>query len=150
VEVQALLTDYQRDRLTGKLGSLRITQKSGKYIAQIAADIPTQYLDAEKTMGVDLGLKIPAVAVVEGGKTKFFGNGRQNKYVKRKHRSVRRKLGKLKKLSAIRKRHDKEQRWMKDQDHKMSRQIVNFAKENHVSTITRGTFWHSPDGKNKP
>ena len=42
---------------------------------------------------------------------------------------------KLKKLNAIRKRHNKEQRWMKDQDHKISRRIVNFAKENHVSTI---------------
>jgi len=135
IKVQAILTGYQRERLTGKLGSLRITQKSGKYIAQIAAEVSEQQVEADKIMGVDLGLKIPAVAVVEDGKTRFFGNGRQNKYVKRKHRSVRRKLGKLKKLKAIQKRHDKEQRWMKDQDHKISRQIINFAKENDVSTI---------------
>ena len=75
------------------------------------------------------------VAVSDNGKVKFFGNGRQNKFVKRKHRSARRKLGKLKKLTAIRKRDNKEQRWMKDQDHKASRQLVNFAKENNVSTI---------------
>jgi molecular chaperone DnaK (HSP70) len=54
-------------------------------------------------MGVDLGLKNPAVAVVEDGKTKFIGNGRQNKFIKSKNRSVRRKLGKLKKLKIIKK-----------------------------------------------
>lgn len=30
---------------------------------------------------------------------------------------------------------DKEQRWMKDKDHKISRQIVNFAVSNQVSVI---------------
>ncbi|WP_318036641.1 transposase [Dethiobacter alkaliphilus] len=135
IAVNAVLTEYQLNKLTGKLGSLRITEKSGKYIAQIAVDAVEEHTDADKTMGVDVGLKIPAVAVVEGGKTKFFGNGRQNKFIKRKHRSTRRKLGQLKKLSAIRKRHDKEQRWMKDQDHKVSRQIINFAKEHNVGTI---------------
>ena len=135
IEVKANLTDYQRERLTGKLGTLRITQKSGKYIAQIAVELSEQQSRSGKIMGVDLGLKVPAVVVIEGGKTKFVGNGRQNKFIKRKHRCVRRKLGRLKKLKAIKKRHDKEQRWMKDQDHKISRQIVNFAKENNVAVI---------------
>jgi len=135
LEIEAILTNYQQERLIGKLGSLRITQKSGKYIAQIAVEATEQPNKADKIMGVDLGLKVPAVAATESGKTKFFGNGIQNKFIKRKHRSVRRKLGKLKKLAAIRKRHDKEQRWMKDQDHKISRQVVNFAKGNNVAII---------------
>lgn len=135
VEVRAILTDYQQKRLTSKLGSLRISQKSGKYIAQIAIEASESKATGNQTMGVDLGLKIPAVAVIQNGKTKFFGNGRQNKFIKRKHRSVRRKLGQLKKLDAIRKRHDKEQRWMKDQDHKISRQIINFAQNNNVAII---------------
>jgi len=41
------------------------------------------------------------VAVTEKGKTIFCGNGRQNKYTKRRHRSLRKKLGKLKKAVAI-------------------------------------------------
>jgi IS605 OrfB family transposase len=135
ISVKAIFTDYQKNLLANKLGTLRITQKTGKYIAQIAVQAPEPETTGVQAMGVDLGLKIPAVAVTETGKTKFFGNGRQNKFIKRKHRSVRRKLGKLKKLDAIRKRHNKEQRWMKDQDHKISRQIVNFATENSVSTI---------------
>lgn len=135
LHVPILLTDYQKQLLGNKPGTLRISQKSGKFIAQIAVDVPQAVSYGSHVMGVDLGLKIPAAAVTECGKTKFFGNGRQNKFVKRRYRSLRRKLGKLKKLNALRKRNNKEQRWMKDQDHKVSCQIVNFAKENHVATI---------------
>ena len=86
-------------------------------------------------MGIDLGLKVPAVAITDNNKVKFFGNGRQNKYMKRKYKSQRRRLGKLKKLSVIKKFNNKEQRYMKDQDHKISRHIVDFAQKNKISTI---------------
>jgi IS605 OrfB family transposase len=118
-----------------RLGTLRITKKANKWIAQISVTIPTTQGTGLKVMGVDLGLKVPAVAVTDDEKVQFFGNGRQNKYIKRKFRSERKALGKKKKLNAIRSSKDKEQRWMKDQDHKVSRAIVNFAKENKVSVI---------------
>lgn len=86
-------------------------------------------------MGVDLGLRIPAVCVTDTGKVRFSGNGRKNKYLKRKFRSDRKRLGKAKKLNAIRKSQNKEQRIMRDIDHKISREIVNFAKDNHVAVI---------------
>ena len=54
---------------------------------------------------------------------------------KRKFRSVRKKLAEKKKLNAIRKINNKEQRWMEDKDHKVSRAIVNFAIENKISVI---------------
>ncbi|MNE68555.1 putative transposase DNA-binding domain protein [compost metagenome] len=44
-------------------------------------------------------------------------------------------MGKLKKLSAIRKQENKEHRYMKDQNHKISRKIVNMAIEEQVSVI---------------
>ena len=135
IMVKTIVADYQSNLLSNKLGTLRITKKSGKYIAQIAANIEPVQSVGINVMGIDLGLKIPAVAVTETGKTKFFGNGRQNKYFKRKNRSIRKKLGKLKKLKAIKKLDNKEQRWMNDKDHKISRQLVNFAKDNNVSTI---------------
>jgi putative transposase len=135
IVVKAVITDYQANMLTNKLGTLRITKKLGKYIAQIAVDVEPIQSNGRIVMGIDLGLKIPAVSVVENGKTKFCGNGRQNKYLKRKHRATRKKLGKLKKQKAINKLNNKEQRWMQDTDHKVSRQLVNFAKENNVSII---------------
>jgi len=136
IRVKANLTEWQRQHLQNKLGTLRITKKSEKWIAQIAVDVkekPIQHTPV--VMGVDLGLKVPAVAVTNNGKTRFFGNGRHNKYIRRKYKVLRQQLGKAKQLKKIKQIGNKEQRWMKDQDHKTSRQIVNFAKENHVSVI---------------
>ncbi|MGE7947422.1 RNA-guided endonuclease TnpB family protein [Lysinibacillus sp. NPDC093688] len=136
--IRALLVDKDNrnfDLLKHKLGTLRITKKANKWIAQISVTIPTSEKTGTKIMGVDLGLKVPAVAVTEDGSVRFFGKGRQNKSVRRKYKSKRKKLGKLKKLNAIRNLDDKEQRYMKDQDHKVSRAVVNFAKENKVSVI---------------
>ncbi|AVF25547.1 transposase [Paenibacillus larvae subsp. larvae] len=118
-----------------KLGLMRIIEKSGKWYAQISIEVPTSVTNNENIMGIDLGLKVPAVSVTSTGKTRFFGNGRENKYIRRKYQQRRRKLGKLKKLSAIRKLGNKEQRWMKDQNHKISRQIVDTAIQEGVSII---------------
>jgi hypothetical protein len=38
---------------------------------------------------------------------------------------LRRKLGQSKKVKAIKKINDKEQRWMMDLNHKISRQLIN-------------------------
>jgi IS605 OrfB family transposase len=135
IMVKAVIADYQANLLSNRLGTLRITKKSGKYIAQIAVNVESMQAIGTYVMGIDLGLKIPAVSVTETGKTKFVGNGRQNKYFKRKNRAIRKKLGKLKKLKAIKKLDNKEQRWMADKDHKISRQLVNFAKQNNVAII---------------
>ena len=138
VKVKAIFDDYQRTLIenASKLGLLRITQKSGKWIAQIAIEEPELItVPTNIVMGVDLGLKVPAVAKTSNGKVKFFGNGRMNMFFKRRFRVLRKSLGKSKKLSTIEKIHDKEQRWMKDQDHKIARAIVNFAIENQVSII---------------
>ncbi len=135
INVPMLLTTYQLEKLNGKLGTLRITEKSGKWIAQIAVAVEDKESTGTGVLGVDLGLKCPAVAVTETGRTIFLGNGRENKYMKRKFRSKRKTLGKAKKLQAIKKLNDKEQRWMKDKDHKTSRQIVDFAIQEGVGTI---------------
>lgn len=121
---------------THKLGTLRITKKGDKYIAQIAYEVAESTIRAEgNVVGIDLGIKCPAVAVTSSGKTKFYGNGRQNKQKRRKFAANRKKLGKAKKLKAIKRSRNKEQRWMADQDHKISRAIVNDAAANGVKTI---------------
>ena len=135
VTFKAIITEYQRKRLSSKLGSLRITQKNGKWIAQVAVQEKIHSTIETGVMGIDLGLKVPAVAVTDMGKTRFCGNGRMNKYVKRKHRAKRKVLGRAKKQKAINKLDNKEQRWMHDQDHKISRSIVSFAISQSVGTI---------------
>ncbi len=136
LKVRALLIDkynHNCELLKYKLGTLRITKKSAKWIAQISVTIPTNKKTGTKILGVDLSLKVPAVAITDDDKVRFFGNGRQNKFMKRKFRSVCKKLGKAKKLNALRQLDDTEQRWM--QDHKVSRVIVDFATDNNISVI---------------
>ena len=133
--IKAIIPEKQKTLLQGTLGSLRITKKQGKYVAQIAVEVPCESESGMHTMGVDLGLKVPAVAMTDTGKIQFFGNGRENKYKKRQARLKRKQLGKSKNLKSLKKLNNKEQRWMKDKDHKVSRQIINFAKDNKVSTI---------------
>jgi putative transposase len=136
IRIKALITGEALKKIeTSKPGTLRLSYINSKLIAQIAVGVAEKEVAGNKIMGVDLGLKVPAVAVTEDGTTKFFGNGRLNKYIKRKHLAKRKKLGENKKLKAIKKLNDKEQRWMKDKDHKVSRGIVDFAVNNNVSVI---------------
>lgn len=136
ITVKALITDEAFKLLTThKLGTLRITVKNNKIIAQIAYEKREPSIIEGQAMGVDLGLKCPAVSYTEDGKVQFFGNGRKNKFIRRKFYTKRKKLGKNKKLNAIKKANNKEQRIMKDMDHKLSREIVNYAKSNGVSLI---------------
>ncbi|MBQ1215150.1 MAG: transposase [Firmicutes bacterium] len=118
-----------------KHGTLRITPKGDKLIAQVAVIHEEPVPFGAGIMGVDLGLKIPAVCSTDTNKIRFVGNGRKNKYLKRKFRSDRKRLGKAKKLNAIRKSRNKEQRIMRDIDHKISREIVNFAIDQQIAVI---------------
>lgn len=130
------LTERMRTFITtGKLGTIRITKKNHKWIAQVSVTLNCEPAVDGQTMGIDLGLLVPAVSKTTDGKVKFFGNGRQNKFYKRKYKTHRKKLGKLKKPSAIKKLNNKEQRYMDNQDHKVSRDIINYAKANNVQTI---------------
>lgn len=137
ISVKAIIPDdvYQR-LMSCTTGTLRITEKQGKFIAQVAIEqeerIPS---GSGAVMGIDLGLKCPAVCSTDSGRIKFVGNGRKNKYIRRHFKVKHRKLGKAKKSNAIKKMHDKEQRIMRDIDHKISREIVNFAKQNNIGLI---------------
>ncbi|RKN77152.1 transposase [Paenibacillus ginsengarvi] len=134
--VPAIIADREKALLSNsKHGLLRVVQKSSKWFVQVSIQRPTEQATGDIVMGIDLGLKVPAVVVTSSQKTKFVGNGRKNKYIRRKYNASRRKLGKLKKLSAIRKQRDRESRYMKDQNHKISRQIVNMAIQENVTNI---------------
>lgn len=136
ITVKALITPETLNILhTHKLGTMRITCKNGKLIAQIAYEVYEEQPFCGNTMGVDLGIKCPAVCYTDTGKIKFVGNGRKNKTMRRHFQTKRKKLGKAKKPNAIKKLNQKEQRIMKDVDHKLSREIVNFAAQNGVSII---------------
>jgi IS605 OrfB family transposase len=122
--------------MEGRPGILRIKKKRGKWIADIALTVEdAPRTDGQSVMGIDLGIKVPAVAHISGKGTRFFGNGRSQRYLRRRFYSQRKKLQKAKKPRAVKKSKGKEARWMKNSNHQLSRQIVNHAQEQGVGTI---------------
>lgn len=84
-------------------------------------------------MGVDLGLRNIAVATV-GTKSLFF-SGDEIAFRRRRFAARRRSLGKSKKHHAIRNSKGKESRWMKAENHRISRKIVDWAIQESISII---------------
>jgi putative transposase len=139
IGVPVVARSYQQqwlDRIidgTAKQGTAKLYKKKRKWFIALPITFDVEASQGEKVMGIDLGLRYLAVASI-GTKSLFF-KGNPCAYIRRRYAAKRRKLGKAKKLDAIRKSKDKEARWMKDHNHKISRQIVNFAVSNGVGLI---------------
>ena len=137
IAINTPITDKQKQIFANaKLGTMRIVYKSNKIVAQIVYEV----IEPEDTgdgniMGIDLGIKCPAVSYISDGSVKFYGNGRKNKYMRRHYKYLRKKLGEAKKPKAIKRINNKEQRIMKDIDHKLSHDIVEAAVFHNVKVI---------------
>lgn len=128
------LSDGQRtvlDRLSIseiKPGRGQLLERKSKwyFVAALNFSDP-EYATGTNTVGVDLGLNnIAACYDKEQSKTEFY-SGKEVRFHRTRYASIRKSLGKSKKLKAVKKSKNKERRWMKDFNHKLSRKIVNFA-----------------------
>ncbi len=132
------MTDRQKTLFSNspKLGTLRIVCKGNKIVAQVVyeASIPSVSAGTNE-MGVDLGIKCPAVSYTSDGNIRFYGNGRKNKYMRRYFAKKRKMLQEAKHPDAVKRINNKEQRIMKDIDHKISHDIVKTAVEHNVKVI---------------
>lgn len=137
VSIKTKITDIQKNKLSNvKLGTMRIVIKNNLIVAQVVYNVEEAQPKAEgNIMGVDLGIKCPAVMYCSNGKVRFYGNGRKNKYIRRHYDKLKHTLQKSKHPIAVNHINNKEQRIMKDIDHKISREIINTAIENNVSII---------------
>ena len=137
--VKTKMTDRQKLILSShKLGTMRIVVKNkNTLVAQFVYEI-NEFKGSNKSnnvMGVDLGIKCPAVSYCTDGSVKFYGNGRKNKYMRRHYANLRKWFQKAKKPTVVKRIKNKEQRVMKDIDHKISREIVNTAKKHKAKVI---------------
>ena len=140
--VKTKMTDRQKLILSShKLGTMRIVVKNkNTLVAQFVYEIDKvneikELNESNNVMGVDLGIKCPAVSYCTDGSVKFYGNGRKNKYMRRHYANLRKWFQKSKKPTVVKKIKNKEQRIMKDIDHKISREIVNTAKKHKAKVI---------------
>lgn len=137
ISVKTRMSDKQKSVFASyRLGTMRIVVKGNSLVAQIVYDADEAvFSDGGNIMGVDLGIKCPAVSSCSDGSVRFYGNGRRNKYMRRHYKYLRKKLGKAKKPDAIKRVNNKEQRIMKDIDHKVSHDIVAAAVAHNVRVI---------------
>ncbi len=137
ISVFVKLTDRQKSLFSdAKLGTMRIVIKNHTLVAQIVYEVaePERKSDGN-VMGIDLGIKCPAVSYCSDGSVKFYGNGRKNKYMRRHYAYLRKKLQTSKKMKTVMRINNKEQRIMKDLDHKLSHDIVETAVTHNVKVI---------------
>ena len=137
ISIRTRMTDEQKSvLLSHKLGTMRIVTKNNSIVAQIVYEAEEPAIPEEgNVMGVDLGIKCPAVSKCSDGSVKFYGNGRKNKAMRRHFAAKRKALQKARHQDAVKHVNDKEQRIMKDIDHKLSHDIVAAAVAHNVKTI---------------
>ena len=88
----------------------------------------------ENVIAIDLGIRnIATVVSTADGKPRFYG--KELRRIRGHYFHLRRKLGKLKKFKAIKKIGNKERRVVDDLLHKISREIVNRAKEENAVIV---------------
>ncbi|PTQ54107.1 MAG: Mobile element protein [Hydrogenibacillus schlegelii] len=131
---EAILARLGRDV---KQGATKLYEKRGRWYLALSVTLSAEEKAAksarDKIAGIDMGLRYLAV-VNAGGETLFFP-GDQAASVRRRYHALRRRMGKAKAIKAIRQMKDKEARWMKDQDHKISRAIVDWCLARGVGII---------------
>ena len=137
LSVKVRLTDRQKEILSSsKLGTMRIVVKNNTLVVQVVYEACESLCKNNNTvMGLDLGIKCPVVSYISDGNIKFYGNGRKNKYMRRHYNYLRKKLQQSKNIKAVKRLSDKEQRIMKDIDHKISSSVIKTAVKHNVSVI---------------
>ena len=137
ISVLVKLTDRQKALFSdARFGAMRIVIKNRTLAVQIVYEAAEPELKSDgNIMGIDLGIKCPAVSYCSDGSVKFYGNGRKNKYMRRHYAYIRKKLQTSKKMKAVKRINDKEQRIMRDADHKLSHDIVETAVTHNVKVI---------------
>ena len=112
ISVKTKMSERQKSIFSSsKLGTMRIVVKGHDLVAQIVYDTKEDAASSnDNVMGVDLGIKCPAVSYCPDGSIKFYGNGRKNKYIRRHYNNLRKRFQKAKKPKAVVKINNKEQR----------------------------------------
>lgn len=134
--VEYYADDYQKKLLsTGFLTSLRIEKVNKKWYCYIKILIPDPQPVGENIMGVDLGIKVPAVVATSTGKIRFFGNGRQVRYICTSQTS---RLSKLMRNNNYRSIKNIDRKWgnrLLTIDHQISKSVIDFALKENVKKI---------------
>ncbi|NBK99136.1 MAG: transposase [Erysipelotrichia bacterium] len=137
VDLRLRIRDYQLEQLkTCKLYSAKLKKSNQYWYVYITANKQEKpKTKSNISMGVDLGIRVPAVCVTSNNHVKFVGNGRYIRFIERNLKAKYRKLDKAKNKKAIKKMNHKLANIKFHLDHEYSKTIINFAIEHNVSLI---------------
>jgi len=123
-----------------KLGKASLFYKGNKWFFAVTVSFEVEKTKNNNTMGIDIGLRQLAVASIKTSEGKEinrkFQSGNHAGFIRKKYNALRRRLGKAKKQKAIENIYNKEQRWLIDLNHKISRQLIDLAVREKVSCDT--------------
>lgn len=133
------LTDYQKNQLShNEVLRMDINKEMGYYVIRFMIKTKTELhktLQHENVMGIDLGMKCPAVCYTNHHKVKFIGNGRQLKYEIRRLNEHYRKLQKSGNRKKLERYAHKLHNYKTYIDHCISKEIIEFAKQQEITLI---------------
>jgi IS605 OrfB family transposase len=127
--------------------SIKIKDNKIFVLAPITIEVTDLGLDPELSVGVDLGITIPAVCALSTGLDRaFIGNGTEivnyRFSMRRKRKNLQKSLtlstggrGRGKKLKALERISSTESNWIKTKNHLISKKIIDFALTNGAGTV---------------
>lgn len=134
-----LLNDHQKQMLRQhEVLRMDVCKENKYYVVRFILKTEStlsQHTQNEISMGIDLGMKCPAVCYTSDGKIKFVGNGRQMKYEFRRINLRYRKLQKSNNPVKLKNYGHKLHNYKKHIDHCISKDIVMYAKQQNVTVI---------------
>lgn len=123
-----------------KLGTARLVQLKKHWFLHISVTIQSDEWTKENNqhvIGIDRGLRQIMTTYDERGKTRFF-NGRRVAYIRKKYYHLRKQLQSKETKSAkrkLKKLGQKENRWMTDINHQLSKTLVDHYGKNSLFVL---------------
>lgn len=136
LELPCYINEQQRKRLqSGSHTNMKLIYHRGKWSALIYIHIVFKPNGGKAIMGIDIGLKVPAVTALDSGEIRFFGNGRQMRFQQRKYQSHIEAMLRHHQKKKIHRFQHKLHHVLSDFDHKTAKQIIDYAIEKNVGVI---------------
>lgn len=128
--------EQQIQRLqAGKRKDLTIKHRGENWFAFIVLEMPEKKSKGNVIMGIDVGIKVPAVAYLSDGHVKFFGSGREIRYYQRRYRKKIQIMQRQHQWKKLRNFEHKLHHILQNFDHQISKEIIDYACDHEVGMI---------------
>lgn len=139
IHCQLSLTDYQKRKIIqNEILRMDVKKECDRYVIRIIVKTKTQAhvtTHHDNVMGIDLGMKCPAVCYTTKHNVRFVGNGRKLKYEIRRLNTDYRKLQRSGNQKKLKRYAHKLHNYKAYIDHCISKEIIEFAKHEGITLI---------------